>query len=310
MFYNVENLFDAENDPVTEDDEFCPGGMRNWNNYRLKVKLNQISKVVMAANGFEPPVIIGLCEVENRHVLERLLSQTPLGRFNYRIVHKNSPDKRGIDVAMLYRADKLVPLRYKYHPLIDGGGDTLSSREILESSFGTANDTLHVLVNHWPSRYRGQAETESDRLLAATQLRNVVESIYRKEPKAKIIILGDFNDQPDNASLKNGLNAVVTDHPEQEGELVNLSAQWKPKGTLKHQQSWQIFDQIIVSDFLLSGEKLSCTPADTHIVEFPFLFEEDSRWGGKRLFRTYRGYRYTGGFSDHLPVVLRIHTIN
>jgi len=307
MFYNVENLFDVENDPQTEDDEFCDGGLRNWNYFRLKDKLNRISKVIVAANGFEAPDLVGLCEVENRSVLESLVDQTILKRFDYRIIHKDSRDERGIDVAILYRSQKLTPLKYSYHPLVDNKHDTLCSREILEVSFLAGDDTLNVFVNHWPSRYRGQAETEADRLLAARILRKSVDRIFQSQRKAKIVILGDFNDQPEDLSIKNGLQAKVKNQKEGIDELVNLSYSWSPKGTLKYQQSWQVFDQVIVSGYLLSSSQLHCTPMDARIVELPFLFEEDERWGGKRLFRTYRGYRYTGGFSDHLPVTLTVH---
>ncbi len=310
LFYNVENLFDTRNDPITDDDEFTPGGMRNWSSFRLHDKLNRISKVVTAAAGFDAPAIIGLCEVENRWVLEQLTEKTILSRFNYHIIHKDSPDERGIDVAMLFRPDKVTPLSYEYSPLISEGGDTLSSREILETVYQIGEDTLHVFVNHWPSRYRGQAETESDRMLAAKTLRKAVLAVYERDGDAKVVILGDFNDQPDDRSLKDGLLAVAEDDPALDAELVDLSGKWKPKGTLKHQNSWQIFDQIIVSDYLLEGVKLSTSVSDARIIDLPFLFETDERWGGKRLFRTYQGYQYKGGFSDHLPVLLKIRYNN
>ena len=310
MFYNVENLFDTVNDSLVQDDEFSQAGLRNWNRYRLKDKLNKIAKIVMTANGFELPSIVGLCEVENRKVLEQLLAQTPLSHSSYRIIHKDSPDERGIDVALLYRSDQLDPIFYQYHALRDEKGELIQTREILEASFQMGDDTLHVFVNHWPSRYRGQAETEADRMLAATLLKGVVSSVFEQEGKAKIAILGDFNDQPDNASICNGLNAVDKDRPQVPCELVNLAAGWKSSGTLKHRQSWQIFDQLIVSDFLLEGDGVFCTPVDAQIVKLPILFEDDPIWGGKRLFRTYRGYQYTGGFSDHLPVILKLHSAN
>ncbi|PTN08522.1 endonuclease/exonuclease/phosphatase family protein [Mangrovibacterium marinum] len=307
LFYNVENLFDTSDDPLTEDDEFCAGGLRNWNSFRLRDKLNKISKVVMAASGFDAPAIIGFCEVENSWVLQQLTENTALRRFNYRIIHKQSPDDRGIDVAIIYRPDKVVPIRYQYHPLISKSGDTLHSREILEATFGFVDDSLHIFVNHWPSRYRGQAQTEPDRMLAAETLRKAVLATYQKQEKAKVILMGDFNDQPDNASLTKGLRSVEADRPEIQGELINLSENWNPRGTLKHRNSWQIFDQIIVSDYLLSANRLHLSASDAQIVEWPFLFEADDRWGGKRLFRTYRGYHYAGGFSDHLPVIAHLH---
>lgn len=307
LFYNVENLFDTQDDPTTEDDEFSPGGLRNWNSFRLKEKLNKISKVVVAASGYDSPAIIGLCEVENRWVLEQLVEKTALSRFNYRIIHKDSPDDRGIDVAILFRPDKVIPIDYNYHPLVTQKGDTLKSREILEAAFKCADDTLNIFVNHWPSRYNGQAQTEPDRLLAAETLKTLIDSLLWEKREPKIVILGDFNDEATNRSIHDELQAKVDDDAAVDGELVNLSFRWRPAGTLKHQQSWQIFDQIIVSDYLLEGTGLFTSFSDAHIVDLPFLFEDDDRWGGKRLFRTYRGYKYTGGFSDHLPVLLKIH---
>jgi len=306
MFYNVENLFDTSDDPLTQDDEFASGGMRNWNAFRLNDKLNKISKVIMTAGGYKLPAIVGLCEVENRSVLEQLVTKTPLDRFNYRIIHKDSPDGRGIDVALLYRPDVARPLHYTYHPLISNTGDTLKSREILEASFVAGVDTIHLFFNHWPSRYSGQAETESERLIAALTLRKAVDKLQEKAPTARIIIMGDFNDEPEDSSLKQGLRISRKDHPEVEGELVDLSIAWKPRGTLKHQYNWQIFDQVIVSDELLHLSGVCCSTDDAEIVAPDFLFENDDRWGGKRLHRTYSGYQYVGGFSDHLPVVLKL----
>ena len=157
LFYNTENLFDTLNDPATLDDEFLPEGDRHWTNFRLKKKLTQISKVLLSAAGFEPPEIIGLCEVENRGVLEKLLHDTPLQNYVYRIIHKDSPDERGIDVALLYRSDKIKALSYHYIPIMAPYGDVEKTREILKANFVLpGKDSLVVFLNHWPSRYRGR----------------------------------------------------------------------------------------------------------------------------------------------------------
>lgn len=310
LFYNVENLFDTRNDSVSLDDEFIPAGMKHWTSARMDVKLNKISKVIMSANGFQLPDLVGLCEVENRFVLERLLEITPLKKFGYRIIHKDSPDGRGIDVALLYRADRAIPIRYEYIPLLNNQGKVKSTREILHAVFQLGTDTLDLFVNHWPSRYQGQAETERARMQAARTLKQKIDELTNERPQSKIVVVGDFNDTPDNESLLIGLEARVSDGTAVSGELVNLSALWSQQGTIKHQQTWQVFDQIIVSDNLLSGVGLSCTPQDAKIVELPFLFEDDPTWGGKRLSRTYRGYEYAGGFADHLPVLLNLKVAN
>ena len=303
LFYNVENLFDVENDPLTQDEEFLPKGERHWTKRRLDDKLNKIAKVILASCEFKIPDIVGLCEVENREVLEALIEETPLSNLDYRIIHKDSPDERGIDVALIYRTEQLTPIRYNYIPLLNSTGGPDETREILHASFlCMSEDTLHVFFNHWPSRYSGQAETEPLRILAAQTLKKEIEMVNNQEENAKIVIMGDFNDQPQNKSLKESLRG----NPERGVELVNLSAAWSPTGTLKYQQSWQIFDQILVSDYLLQPQGLHTTGKEATIVRLPFLFEKDTKYKGSRLFRTYLGYKYKGGFSDHLPIRLRL----
>lgn len=309
LFYNVENLFDVTDDPNIEDEEFLPESDRHWTGKRFEDKINKIAKAIIASCEFEMPDIIGLCEVENRYVLEELTEQTTLSNFNYSIIHKDSPDKRGIDVALIYRKAKLEPVRYNYVPLHYPNGEINKTREILHATFETqSGDTIHVFFNHWPSRYGGQAETEQYRIMAAQTLRNEVDLINNTEHHAKVIIMGDFNDQPQNKSLNNILDARFENSEKQSGELINLSAKWLPNGTLKYQQSWQIFDQIIVSDYLLDkSSKTYTSESNAQIVNLPFLLVDDETYKGKKLFRTYLGYRYEGGFSDHLPVRLEIN---
>lgn len=306
LFYNVENLFDTRNDSLTLDDEFLPEGLKHWTPAKLADKQNKLSKVILAANGFSIPDVVAMCEVENRFVMEKLLKETPLQRFNYRIIHKDSPDERGIDVALLYRSETVVPIRFDYLPLFDNQGKVKATREILHATLILGTDTLHVFVNHWPSRYQGQAETESERMNAATRLKQAVTEVQQGQKNAKIVLIGDFNDTPENESLIRGLGTIAAGLPETDSELINLSTAWAPKGTLKHQQSWQSFDQVIVSESLLNKVGLHCQSNAARIVELPFLLEDDPTWGGKRLFRTYRGYDYCGGFSDHLPVLLQL----
>lgn len=306
LFYNVENLWDVVDDPKTQDEEFLPQGERHWTSSRLTTKLNHTAKVILASCGFDVPAIVGLCEIENRKVLEQLVTETPLDKLNYRIIHKDSPDDRGIDVALLYRPELVVPIEYAYLPLKDDAGNVLSTREILHVCFlFPQSDTLHVFVNHWPSRYGGQAETEVFRRIAAQTLKREVGKIMERSRRPKIVMMGDFNDQPQNESICRELGALQTDSGET-GELINLSANWAPDGTLKHRQSWQIFDQLIVSDFLLMPDGLHARSEDARIVKLPFLFEPDSKFEGQRLFRTYLGFKYQGGFSDHLPVSLKL----
>lgn len=313
MFYNVENLFDTKDDPLTNDDEFTPQGTRRWTYKRLSKKLNDIAKVILSASGWEAPQLVALCEIENHYVLDRLRKSTPLQKIPYKIIHKDSPDFRGIDVAFLYNEESFYPLKYQYFPLTDADGETLNTREILYVSGIVSNsDTIHLFANHWPSRYSGLLESKDLRKLAAETLRKQVEEIQKLFTNPKIIIVGDFNDQPNDDSVFIHLGAAKVPESADSWErhkLYNLSYDWinDKTGTLKFQTQWSVFDQIIVSGELLHPENgLYTKPEWAQIVKLPFLFEKDERYGGQRLNRTYYGFRYQGGFSDHLPVLLKL----
>jgi hypothetical protein len=312
IFYNVENLFDIVDDPLTMDEEFTPQGDRRWTYKRFHKKLIDISKVILGASGWHPPQLIALCEIENRYVLEKLLSDTPLQSFPYKIIHKESPDRRGIDVALIYNAEVFYPLEYKYIPIKTNNDSIIKTREILYVS-GILNntDTLHVFANHWPSRYSGLMETRSLRNLAANTLRNEILLVQQKHPDPKIVITGDFNDQPSDESMLVYLNAIEFSDTQTETQLYNLSFPWMKREikTLKYQSQWMVFDQIIVSGSLLNENATIFTrPEWAEIVQLPFLLEKDEKYGGMKINRTYIGFRYNGGFSDHLPVLLKLQT--
>jgi len=308
VFYNVENLFDTRDDPETEDEEFLPGKGRNWNNFRFFDKLNRIAKVLIAAGGWEPPEIIGLCEIETREVVEQLISHTLLKEAGYKIIHKESPDDRGIDISVIYSREKFTPLKYRYIPVRDSEDSLLHTREILYVSGMTERmDTLHLFFNHWPSRYGGYPETKGLRKLTAETLRREVDQIVQQYRDPKIIITGDFNDQPSDDNLLETLHAVASGKTERKDQLINLSFPWEDRetGTVKYQSQWQVYDQVIVSENLISGEGLLyCTRKSAAIFTKRFLLKEDPVYGGYKPARTYNGYRYEGGFSDHLPVYL------
>lgn len=315
LFYNVENLFDIKNDPLTSDDEFTPKGDRRWTYKRFLKKLNDLSKVLLNVSGWYPPELIALCEVENRYVLEKLLNDTPLQRFPYKIIHKESPDPRGIDVALLYNNEQFYPLEYQYFPLKNQDDSDIRTREILYvSGIVNKSDTIHLFANHWPSRYSGLLESQSLRNLAARTLRNQIEILHKNHPNPKIIIVGDFNDQPTDESLSLHLDAKNISESESDiipdtRKLYNLSYPWMEDetGTLKYQSQWSVFDQIIVSGSLLNTEgSIFTKPEWAQIVKLPFLFENDERYGGQKTNRTYNGFRYQGGFSDHLPILLKL----
>lgn len=310
LFYNVENLFDLQNDSLTVDDEFTPEGDRHWTYKRLQKKLLNTSKVILNTSGWNAPSLIALCEIENRYVLEQLRNETPLKTIPYKIIHKDSPDFRGIDVALLYNSDVFYPIEYDYYPLLDRNGNIRKSREILYvSGIMGGIDTVHVFVNHWPSRYSGVMETREFRNNAARLLREKVDALFEQNTLAKIIILGDFNDQPSNESLHKYLNAKSVSGAIKSSELYNLSKAWMKadRGTLKYQSQWFVFDQVIVSGELLQAKNGLSTKSEwATIGSFPALFETDKTHGGTKLNRTYTGFKYNDGFSDHLPVLLKL----
>ncbi len=306
MFYNVENFFDWFDDPLTNDDEFTPGGHMHWTHKRFRVKLNSICKVIVAAGEWTPPEIVSLAEVENRYVLDQLVSETPLLKYHYKIVHRDSPDPRGIDVALIYRSDRLQKITEKFFSVVYPDDDVSGTRDILYCSFKVnAKDTIHVFVNHWPSRSGGQLSSEEKRLYAASLLKFKTDSLFSQNKNAKMIILGDFNDQPYNKSLKEILEARSVEDIPVSAALYNLSfclSENNSCGTHKYMGNWTVFDQVIISGALLGRDGTYLSPDGYQIFNPPFLLEPDDKYLGSKPFRTYSGYKYHGGFSDHLPV--------
>ncbi|HOU75333.1 MAG TPA: endonuclease [Tenuifilum sp.] len=307
MFYNVENLFDPFDDSLTRDDEFTPTGQRYWTWNKMETKINGIYKVIMAVGELDPPVLVGLCEVENGFVLHKLVNDTPLSKFEYRVVHRESPDPRGIDVALLYRPDRFKVQEREFVPVIFPDDSARKTREILYVSGMLGSDTLHVFVNHWPSKYGGELESESGRFAAASTLKRKIDSIRVFYPQARILVMGDLNDEPESAPVVEGLGACERNNPNCPSGLINIAAILKSRGfgSYKYQGTWGIIDQIIVSQSLLSGKhRLYTTPQKAAVFESDQLLEPDKQYSGNRPFRTFIGYRYHGGFSDHLPVYI------
>lgn len=309
MFYNVENLFDIVNDSLTMDDEYTPQGSRRWTYSRLQRKVNNISKVIIRAGGWEPPEIIGLCEVENRFALSNLTTDSPLKNIGYRIIHRDSPDPRGIDVAMLYRPEKFTPVDIKYIGIRFPFEPEARTRDILYvKGVVLKKDTLHLFVNHWPSRFGGHQATIPKREFVALQLRRQVDSLMLADPGARIVIMGDLNDEPSDPSVsevlkaqKDSLNLAPTD-------LYNMmygaGMSWN-HGTIKDKELWITIDQFIISaSLLVKNNGLYTTPHWVRIMDPSFLLQKDDAWFGQKPFRTYYGFDYIGGFSDHLPIYM------
>ena len=306
MFYNVENLFDTVDDPDKIDEEFLPNGDRYWNDRKLNLKLNRIFQVVMALGKGNHPAIIGLCEVENLNVLELLLARTPLGKMGYKIVHKESPDRRGIDVALLYLPDRFNPIDYKAIPLINPNDDNFKTRDILHVKGIMATDTLHFFVNHWPSKYGGVVETKPLRALAAQTLRSAIDSLFLVNDQSKIVVMGDMNDSPFDESITQYLKAQTQFNNQATNDIYNLAYPLAKQGigSNKYQGKWEMIDQIIVSGALLGTQGLVTTENGFTVFDAEFLLEKDKTHLGKKPFRSYIGFKYNNGFSDHLPVYI------
>jgi len=309
LFYNVENLFDCFNDSLTLDDEFLPKGDRAWTWKKYQKKTQQIVKIIASAGEWEFPDIIALCEIENRFVLDGIFQYQRLSKVNYQIIHRDSPDRRGIDVALIYRKERFQPIDTVFIPLVYPRKKHSTTREILYVKGKThTDDTLYFFVNHWPSRWGGQYNSEYKRIAAAKLLRKKIEEIFQKDTLAKIIIMGDFNDYPYDKSLSEYLKANRIENPIKNLMLYNLAINHEENTELKshkYRKKWGMLDQFIVSGGLLNKSGiLYCEPTGMSIFAPDFLLEQDLRYMGVKPYRTFIGYKYHGGYSDHLPVIL------
>ena len=303
MFYNVENFFDIYDDSLTDDNDFLPNGLMRWNSERYNRKTNSLYKTIVAAGEWEPPAIIAFCEIENRKVLEDLIYRTYLSKFNYSIIHEESPDRRGIDVCLIYRKNIVDVLSYKYFIPKEISRKEFNTRSVLYVKFLIGYDTLHLFANHWPSRRGGVLPGENFRLHIANMVREKADSIIViNQTGARIIILGDFNATPDDEAIK-----VLTVSKDSSRAMINLSKMPDNKGlgTYRYMGTWEMIDQVIVSNKLLTCNYGLCTaPTMLRIFKPDFLLKKDPKYPGFIPFSTYRGYKYQGGFSDHLPVLL------
>lgn len=302
LFYNVENLFDTINDPAIKDEEFTPKGSKEWSRVRYEDKLTKLARVLTAAND-NNPLLIGLSEVENRAVVTDLIKTGKLSSTKYGIAHYDSPDRRGIDVALAYDTDRFLLIQSEAIPVRLKNDEKFKTRDILYVK-GLVKDSipLHIFVNHWSSRYGGQKESEHKRVQAAEILKRKSDSILANNPDANIILMGDFNDYPTNKSITEILGATSIDAAKN-GEFVNLLANLHSdgKGTHNYKGKWGALDQIIISSGLLDGKSIDIKDRKAYILKKDFLLYEHKS-GDKTPSRTYGGPNYYGGYSDHLAV--------
>ncbi len=306
LCYNVENYFDCVDDPATEDSEYLPSGIRAWNNDKYQRKQINISKVIAAVGGWEGPALVGLCEIESQKCLADLTRYSGLKNLGYKFLQHESPDARGVDVALLYQPGKFRPIHDEAISIHFPALPQSKTRDILfVKGIVPTDDTLHVFVCHFPSRLGGELESEERRLYVASVLRMKVDSIFTANKKPNILIMGDFNDYPTNNSMLKVIKALP---PEKEISMEKLYNLMYPihisgKGSHKHEGEWGALDQIIVSGNLLNPlSKIFTLADDAHVFDADFLLETDEVFLGKQPFRTYKGMKYQGGFADHLPV--------
>ncbi|MDI9605287.1 MAG: hypothetical protein QM305_08230 [Bacteroidota bacterium] len=309
MFYNVENLFDTKDDPLKNDDEFLPDGVMHWTPKRYKEKLRDITRVITAVGEMQSPGLIGLCEVENDSVLFDLTRRSPLRAQEYEYLITQSPDERGINVALLYQRHQFKLLEWATYEVRFDRPDSRPTRDILHAVGQLVNsDTLDLLICHFPSRSDGQLATRPARITAAETLREKVDSILAIRTRPHCIIMGDFNDPPNSECLFGVLKAGGMEPPLRSDQLYNLFfdlPKQGERGTYKYQGKWEVIDQLIINGgLLMEGSGTQVKNREAIIFDAPFLLEKDEKYYGKKPFRTYLGPRYHGGFSDHLPVYL------
>lgn len=312
MFYNLENLFDTIPSPGVLDREFTPTGQKKWTSQKYWKKISNLEKVFykVAQQERSYPAIIGVAEVENRNVLEDIVATNDLARANYQIVHYDSPDARGVDVALFYRPDV-----FKYEgsfPIktVIPGLPYFKTRDIL-SVWGTIeNEPFCFFVCHLPSRLGGQQASEFKRIAAAEIIRHAVDSIRSEKPDMRFVIMGDMNDDPVDKSMTKGLGAKGNASNLKNQDLFNpfLSLFKDGIGTLAYQDTWSLFDNIIVSKNLVSGEKgnlglIKKKKYYGYIFNKQFLTVQDGQYRGYPL-RTFVGDNFQGGYSDHFPVYI------
>lgn len=303
-FYNLENLFDTKNDPLTLDDDFTPRGKKNWNAKRYDKKLYKLGRAISNV-GFhkanKAPAIVGLAEVENKQVIKDLINSKHLKNKDFDVVHHESPDERGIDTGFIYQKKHFEVVKSNVESLLlyDEFGERDFTRDILHVTGVLNNELVHVLVNHWPSRRNGADETSEKRVKAAKTAQKVIEKIKAEEASPNIIIMGDFNDDPYSESVKEHL---VTD--DFYNPMENLLNPYK-RGSLNYKSNWNLFDQIIFSTNFFDIEENTHAFAHADIFDDKFLAEWKGKYKGNP-FRTYVGRKYLGGYSDHFPVYIQL----
>lgn len=302
-FYNVENLFDTTNDPLIHDNDFLPNSLKRWTPKRYQKKILKLGTVISKIgeeNTTNAPIIVGLAEVENQKVLSDLVNSKNLVDENYSFVHFDSLDERGIYVALLYKPDVFkVDYSETFSVYLQNDmGYQDYTRDILLVKGQLNNENISIIVNHWSSRREGTKETEFKRIAAAKVVNSVIETLEKEDPNTKIIVMGDFNDNPNCKSL------ILL---EEESKLYNpFKTVWsRDNGSLNHRFQWNLFDQILFSTNFFDTNNSNLDFKDAQVFNSKFLTQYEGKYKGQP-FRTFVGNKYKGGYSDHFPIYIQL----
>ena len=315
MFYNFENLFDTINDPEILDEEFTPDGPKKWNYVKYNKKIGNLERVLfdIAALDKNYPAVIGVSEVENRSVLEDVIATPKLAPANYRIVHYDSPDARGVDVAFFYRPDVFELEGSAPIPFTMEGLPNFKTRDIVTMWGTIEGEPFYFMVAHWPSRLGGKEASAPKRERAAEIMRRAADSVLRLDPATKVVMMGDFNDDATDDSITEVLGAKGDIRKLEPGDYYNpfINVLKAGYGTLAYQDAWNLFDNIVVSENLVAGDGLKIRKA-SHKARFygnifsrPYMIQQEGQYKGYPL-RTFVGNNFQGGYSDHFPVYIYI----
>ncbi|NOU60766.1 hypothetical protein [Marinifilum caeruleilacunae] len=305
-FYNLENFFDTKDDPHKNDNDYLPHGSNHWTENRYLGKVEGITAAIESIQPEKLPIVIGVAEIENSTVLKDLIYQ-PAFKGEYKYVHFDSPDRRGIDVALLYNQNLVQILESEKIPVRINGNSHFATRDILYVKAKIKQDNVHFFVNHWPSRGEGIMASNPKRVAAAECLHNKAKQILNQDKEAKILIMGDFNDLPVSKSISKHLQAKAHKNITEQ-QFYNLAAipYQKKMGSLFAKKHWLMFDQIIISKGLLTGKGIRISAPRLTIHGDRSLLYFDQQAGIYKPNRTYTYHTYHGGASDHLPVYVAL----
>jgi endonuclease/exonuclease/phosphatase family metal-dependent hydrolase len=307
-FYNVENLFDTIDTPGVNDAEYTPGSAKQWNTTRYLRKLDRLAQVIGDMGKDLHPqglAIVGLCEVENKQVVEDLANTKGIRDRGYKVVHEDGPDRRGIDAALMYDPKRFKVLGHKSYRLTMPDKPDMLTRDQLLVSGILDGDTMHVIVAHWPSRRGGEKRSMPNRKAAAELGRHIIDSLLARNADARVLYMGDLNDDPVSPSVERYLRSTGDKSKAVDGRLYNpmYAPYQKGVGTLAWRDAWNLFDQIIISEALVTGQGGNYKYYGARIFNEPYLRQKDGNFAGYP-FRTYVGDTYQDGYSDHFPVFL------